>query len=188
MQDRVLSRPGSVPLVSPELTAVIRHLSGLRRGHAEAVVERTLEILVGADAEVTIRVPGASEPSGRAALLHRAGPTYELEAASGSGVCVNGEPFTGHRLLSSGDLIELEGSDALLRFRLYSPGVIPTKSLAEIFSDSMDGARRDSQSRLGRLGSFVKRFVHDAATQTAARIRTCAVYFLLYITDVAFNI
>lgn len=160
-----------MPLVSPELTAVVRHLSGRRRGRAEAVEDRVLEVAVGVDGEACIRPPDPADGADCAVRLHRAGPTYVLEAAAGSEILVNGELVPGNRLLGSGDLIEFGYGGPLLRLRLYPPDAIPAITLSEVFSDSMAGARFDSRSRIGQTGSFVARFVQDLATRTAAAFR-----------------
>lgn len=160
-----------MPLVSPELIAVIRFLSGRRRGQIETVTGKTLEIAAGGDMDVRIQLPESGDGADCVARLHRAGPTYELEVVSDQPLWVNGERVSGNRLLGSGDLIELGQGGPLLRYRLYPPGVVPRNSLAEVFSDSVDGARADGQSSIGRTGTFVARFTHDLATQTALWFR-----------------
>ena len=155
-----------MPLVSPDLTAVIRHLSGHRRGQVDVVTGKTRDIVVGASKEVEIALRDSGSGTDAIARLHRAGPTYELEVLSGQDVWVNRERVSGIRLLCSGDLIEPGLGGALLRYRLYPPGVVPVKSLAEIFYDSVDGARSD-----GRTGAFFARFARDLATQTTVGFR-----------------
>jgi len=158
-------------LVSPDLTAVIRHLSGRRRGQVETVADKTREITVDDDADVRIRTPDPEDGAGCIARLHSAGPTYELEVVPDRDVWVNGERVAGNRLLCSGDLIELGHGGPLLRFRLYPPGEVPRKSLAEVFSDSVDGAKSDGRTGIGRTGTFIARFSHDLVTQTSTWFR-----------------
>jgi len=172
-------------LVSPELRAVIRHLSGQRRGQVETVTGKTLEIFVGDNMDVRILSPAAGESPGCVARLHRAGPTYELEVVADQNVWINGEKVSGNRLLCSGDLLEVGHGGPLLRYRLYPPGVVPKKTLAEVFSDCVDGARVDGRSGIGRTGKFFARFTHDLATQTTLWFR---IWILVLITALVISV
>ena len=170
-----------MPLVSPDLTAVIRHLSGHRRGQVDVVTGKTRDIVVGGSKEVEIELRDSASGTDGIARLHRAGPTYELEVLAGQSLWVNRERVSGSRLLCSGDLIEPGSGGALLRYRLYQPDVVPLKSLAEIFYDSVDGARSD-----GRTGAFFARFARDVATQTTVGIRIgLLVFFSVLVISVA---
>ncbi|MDJ0955878.1 MAG: trypsin-like peptidase domain-containing protein, partial [Arenicellales bacterium] len=103
----------------------------------------------------------------------------ELEVTGDSEVWINGVRVTENRVLESGDLLELGHTGPVLRFRLYPPGVLPKKSLAEALADSLDGARADGRSNIGKAGWFFTRFAHDLATQTTAWFR---VWVLVLIT------
>ena len=166
--------------------AVLRHLSGVRRGQVEALEEKTLNLLKGADMDVQALSPDVTADDGDTiAKLHRAGQTYELEVMARHTVWINGERTAGNHLLRSGDLIELGQGGPVVRFRLFPPGVVPKKTIAEVFADSVDGARADGRSAMGKTGSFLSRFTHDLATQTTLWFR---IWVLVLITTLVISI
>ena len=162
-----------------ENTAVLRHLSGSRRGYAEILGEKTLLLIRGRNQDINIIAPDGHPEADSVATLHRAGLTYELEVTGDNEVWINGVRVTENRVLKSGDLLELGHTGPVLRFRLYPPGVLPKKTLAEALADSLDGARADGRSNLGKAGSFFTRFAYDLATQTTAWFR---IWVLVLIT------
>lgn len=160
-----------VPLVSPELTAILWHLSGRRRGRLDTLSVRHCELSIDVDGEMHIQPVGAAHHASAIARLHKTGPTYELEVAAEGAVKINGEPVLHNRLLCSGDLVEFGPGGRLLRYRLYPPGETPTKSVREALSDSLDGARADGSNSLGRFLSLIARFACDLATRTSVACR-----------------
>lgn len=160
-----------VPLVSPELTAVLWHLSGRRRGGPDTLSARHCELSIDVNGEMHVRPVDPARCTGAIALLHKTGPTYELEVVGEGEVRINGAPVPDNRLLCSGDLVELGPRGGLLRFRLYPPGEIPTKTVREALSDSFDGARADGGNSLERTGSLIARFACDLATRTSVACR-----------------
>lgn len=171
---------------STAYTAVLRYLSGTRRGQVETLCSRTLHIIRGKDQDVHIVPADGVVETDCVATLHRFGNTYELEIIADAEVWVNGERVTDNRVLASGDLLELGHTGPVLRFRLYSPGVLPKKTLAEAFSDSLDGARSDGRSNISKAGWFFTRFTHDLVTQTTLwfRVGVLALIALLIISVV----
>ena len=162
-----------------ENTAVLRYLSGSRRGRAEILEQKTLLLVRGRNQDINILAPDGQPKADCVATLHRSGITYELEVIGDSEVWINGLRVTENRVLESGDLLELGHTGPVLRFRLYPPGVLPKKTLAEALADSLDGARADGRSNIGKAGSFFTRFAHDLATQTTAWFR---IWVLVLIT------
>ena len=133
----------------------------------------------GRDQDIDIIAPNGHSEADSVAALHRSGVTYELEVTGDNEVWINGVRVSENRVLKSGDLLELGHTGPVLRFRLYPPGVLPKKSLAEALVDSLDGARVDGRSNIGKAGSFFTRFAKDLATQTTTWFR---VWVLVLIT------
>lgn len=152
-------------------TAVLRYISGGRRGQVSMLRDRTVHVIRGADQDLRIVPADGVIEADCVATLHRSGTTYELEVIADNEVWVNGERVSKNRVLKSGDLLELGHTGPVLRYRLYPPGVLPKKTLAEAFSDSLDGARSDGRSNIEKAGWFFTRFAQDLATQTTLWFR-----------------
>ncbi len=151
-------------------TAVLRYLSGTHRGRVVELRDKTMHIIRGAEPDIRIAPADGVIEADCIATLHRSGSTYELEIIADNEVWVNGERVTS-KVLGSGDLLELGHTGPVLRFRLYPPGVAPKKTLAEAFSDSLNGARSDGRSNIGKAGWFFTRFAQDLVTQTTLFFR-----------------
>lgn len=165
------SQPTLEPDPSAGNTAVLRYLSGAGRGKVVTLRNKTLHIIRGKNQDIRIVPADDIIEKDCVATLHLYGTTYELEIIADYEVWVNGERISNNRVLASGDLLELGHTGPVLRFRLYPPGVSPKKTLAEAFSDSLDGARSDGRSSIGRAGWFFTRFTHDLVTQTTVWFR-----------------
>jgi len=149
---------------SPPPVPVIVHLSGARRGTTQRLRGEDLRIGTGPEVEVHV----AHEPSvaSHHATLHRRGATYELEAEPEKPVWVNGDKAE-HRVLLSGDVLEVGRDGPLLRFRLYPPGSRAFKSPSEAFADCVDCARHSSSSTAKRAALFLRGAPKELATQTS---------------------
>ena len=157
-------------------SAVIRFLTGPRRGEIESLQDSTLFIIKNASdgrnaRELSILPPDGRDPADCLAILHRNENSYELEVCSGRNIWINGAQESGSCLLQDGDLIELEPNGSLIRFRLFKPGTVPAKSLKEALADSIEGARHTHGSRVGTTKRFLLGFAHDLARETTARFR-----------------
>lgn len=159
-------------------TPVLVHLSGPRRG--EAVTLTGDEIRVSADAWAIDRPAADVEapPTSHHAVLTRRGASYELTAEPGRSVWVNGERVD-RLVLASGDVLELGQGGAILRFRLYPPGVAPQRSVAEVFSDCVECAARATPSRVGRAGLLLAALPYDLATRTSRIFRVSVLAVLV---------
>ncbi len=100
--------------------AMLAHLSGSQRGRSNRISGETL--LVGTSAESHVRLPADNDPPPGPihAVLRSRGLTYEIEAAAGQSVWVNGQ-LVERILLASGDLLEMGKGGPILRYRLYPP-------------------------------------------------------------------
>ena len=155
---------------------VIVHLSGARRGTTQRLRGDRLRIGTGPEAEVHV----AHEPmvASRHATLVRHGTTYELETTSEHPVWINGQPSE-HRVLASGDVLEVGRDGPLLRYRLYPPGSRAYKSPAEAFSDCVECARYSSDSPMGRAAVLLAGTPKELATQTSVLFRSVIVFALI---------
>jgi S1-C subfamily serine protease len=156
-----------------ELIPVVSFLSGSRRGDTLRLGGDRLTIGSGPDSD--IRLPDDTEPlplPHHATLLRR-GRSFEIMAAPGAGVWVNGEQV-GRLVLASGDVLEIGRDGSVMRFRLYSSDSEPYKTLPEIFADCAECARaeRGALRKAGTLAKFVPR---ELATRTTRRFRIMTV-------------
>lgn len=157
------------PLVDVIPVAVF--LSGRRRGQMEKLERETLRITRGPGAEIRFLTPDEEGAREYHATLHRSGATYELEVTPDRSVWVNGERVEESRILQSGDLVEIGQSGPVIRYRLYPAGAAWRKSITEVFADSVDGARADGLTTLGRGTRFLANVTRDLATQTSLWFR-----------------
>jgi serine protease Do len=168
-----------------EPTAVLVHLSGDLRGTSQRVAASRIVIGTSVAADVRLfaheRTVGAEH-----AVLERRDGSFELQAAPGRAVWVNGERVE-RRPLVHGDLLEIGPEGPVLRFRLYEPGSTARKSPREAFADSLDSARRSRRGRLGRTGLFLAGLTRELATQTTLAFRALvAVVLLLLLGGIVF--
>ncbi|MFQ5529831.1 MAG: FHA domain-containing protein, partial [Gemmatimonadota bacterium] len=162
-------------------TPLLVFLAGSRRGEARELARDVIRIGVGADMD--LRLPEDTEPLPGAhhATLRRRGTTYEMEATPGHDVWVNGE-HVDHLVLASGDVLELGGDGAVVRYRLYPAGSRPQRRITEVFSDCVECATRATDTRVGRLGLMARQLPGELLTQTSPLFRaTIAVLTFLVI-------
>ena len=155
----------------PKKNAVIRYISGSRRGLAQTLEQKTYFVIRVGREDINIVVPDSQPEPEVIATLHRHGMTYEVEVKADQEVWVNGEKVINSRILDSGDLLELGHAGPVVRMRLYPEGMAPKKTLAEALADSIDSAKVEGHTRLGKAGRFVAGFTHDLATETTAWFR-----------------
>ncbi len=158
--------------------AMLAQLSGSRRGKSDRISGETL--LVGTAAESDVRLPADHLPSPGSihAVLRSRGVTYEIEAAAGQSVWVNGEPV-GRMLLASGDLLEMGRGGPILRFRLYPPDSPAYKRVSEAFADCRDCARYSDRGALGRAAMVVLGMRRELAVETSLKFRASVMVLLV---------
>lgn len=160
-------------------------LSGERRGRIEALEQKTLRIVAGAETGPDFLAPDDERAADFHATLHRSGDGYEIEPAPNHEIWLNGQLLSGSAKLRSGDLLEIGHEGPVVRYRLHSPAVPLTKTFAEAVADSLNGARADGRSKLGRTSRFLTNVTHDLATQTTLWFR---VWVLVLLTLVVISI
>jgi len=133
--------------------------------------QKTLRIVCGANSNVRFLPPEDPDAYAYDATLHRAKDTYELEVGPEQQVWVNGERVDESRLLKTGDLLEVGRGGPVVRFRVYPADGAPQKSVAEVLSDSVNGARADGHTRLGATARLLSNLIKGLATQTAPVFR-----------------
>lgn len=160
-----------------ESTAAVIYLSGPRRGHTQKVSESTLRITLLPDGGASLMRP--ADPQDREVplgSLHRSGTSYELVVADGHSAWVNGVAVRA-RLLLTGDLVEVE-QGPVFRFRIYPAGGRIHKTLAEVFADCVDCARRDGRPILLKMPGLLAGMVRDLATETTLWFRGAVIMAL----------
>lgn len=167
-------------------TPLLVFLSGSQRGTALELSRDTIRIGVGADMD--LRLPADTEPLPGAhhATLTRRGETYELEARPGHDVWVNGE-LVARLVLASGDVLELGGDGAVLRYRVYPAGTRPQRTITEVFSDCVECASRAADTRVGQLGLMARQLPGELLTQTSRRFRATMAVFILLVVGLGFT-
>jgi S1-C subfamily serine protease len=168
-----------------DFQAVIRFLSGNRRGQLTLLTEKTYFMLDAGEGEARIEVPDGWSEEDCIAVLHRHGGSYEVEATRKYPLWLNGERVEGHHALRSGDLLELGHAGNVVRFRVYPPGVAPHQTLSDALRDSLDSAKADKGSGANSFARFCTTLTYDIATRTSVWFR---VWILLLITIIVLAI
>lgn len=165
--------------VADELIPVVSFLSGSRRGDTLRLGGDRLTIGSGPDSHVLL--PGDTEPLPLAhhATLLRRGRSYEIMAAPGAGVWVNGEQV-GRLVLASGDVLEIGRDGSVMRFRLYPSDSAPYKTFPEIFADCAECARIE-RGALRKAGTLARVVPRELATRTTRRFRVMTVAAILLV-------
>ncbi len=165
----------SVETEAASPVSLIVFLSGERRGETLRLSGDRLDI---GTAAAQIKIP-AGDPgvADHHAHLERRGASYEIVAARGELVWVNGEAVD-RLTLASGDVLEIGRGGPTLRFRLYPPGSKAFKSMAEAFSDCLDCARGATRTPLGRTALFLATAPRELATQTTPWFRATVLLML----------
>ena len=83
--------------------------------------------------------------------------------------------------LASGDVLEIGRDGAVLRYRVYDAGVVPYKTMTQVFSDCLDCARKSDRGAVGKAAMILTDVPKQLATQTARtfRVSVLAVLILL---------
>lgn len=149
-------------------------LSGADRGRADVLTGDHIPLTIQADRLAGIAQPGEA-PS---AVLNRRGETFEIEAAEGQELWINGER-QGRMVLASGDVIELGAGGPVIRFRLQPEGTGSHKSVQDVFSDCWACARYDGGGLLQQAGLLIGGIPMELATRTTLLFRTAVVGVLM---------
>lgn len=165
------------PPAPDESIPVLGFLSGSRRGDTLRLGGERLRI--GTDPADEIQVPPDTEPlpAPHHATLTRRGDSYEVTAAPGAEVWVNGE-LTEHLVLASGDVLEIGRDGAVLRFRIYDPGTQPYKSLPQVFADCYECVKAE-RGIARKAGTWARVVPRELATRTSRRFRALMVLALV---------
>jgi len=114
----------------------LEHLTGPSRGMVTWLNGAALDVSMRADRHLRISASQPSEaPDDLVARLHRVDHSYEIVAAEGRPVWVNGQPVS-QRKLEHRDVIEFGETGPLSRLRLYREDRPARKMVSEILSDS----------------------------------------------------
>jgi len=167
-------------------TPVLVYLSGSQRGAALELARDVIRI--GVAANMDLRLPADTEPLPGAhhATLTRRGASYEMQAQPGHDVWVNGE-LVDRLVLASGDVLELGGDGAVLRYRLYPAGTRPQRTITEVFSDCVECASREADTRMGQLSLMARQLPGELLTQTSTRFRASLAILAVLVVGLGFT-
>ncbi|MDZ4258841.1 MAG: trypsin-like peptidase domain-containing protein [Gemmatimonadales bacterium] len=157
-----------------DATHVLVHLSGARRGSTDRLLGESVTVGSGAVADIQARTTADAMTTLALATLHRRGDSYQVVAAPGQGLWVNGDQVES-LVLASGDVLELGRGGPVLRYRHYPAGHAAVKSLGEAFSDCIDCARYEPGSVAHKAGVFLAAMPHELGTQTSRNFRLAVV-------------
>lgn len=153
------------PEAGGEGVAVLEHLTGPSRGTVTWLAAAEIAVVLDSGRHIRIALgrPGL-RPAGLVACLRRTAEGYEVEAADGELVWVNGDRVSRSRLRHC-DTIEFGDRGPLSRFRLYRNGRSPRRTLGDILSDEVAYLRASRQPPARRLvragGTLARRLVKD---------------------------
>ncbi len=153
------------------LEAVVLHLTGPFRGVRQHLFSD--DISVGTAADVDVRFPAERAPgvAPHHASLRRADDgRFLLRGRPGEDVFVNGERVE-ERPLVSGDVLALGEDGPMLRFLLLRDAPRVHKSMREALRDSLDCARHESASAIGRAFLVLRTIPSQLLTQTSPAVR-----------------
>lgn len=162
-----------------DLIPVLVFLSGSRRG---ATIRLSGDkITVGSDPTRDVPLPPDTEPLPLPlhATLERRGQSYEVVAAPGAELWINGEPED-RLVLASGDVLELGRDGAVLRYRLYEERRLPYKTVPEIFSDCLECVRAE-RGVLAKAEALATVLPRELATRSTRTFRALTVLTLIAI-------
>jgi S1-C subfamily serine protease len=155
---------------STDATFVLVHLSGTRRGTTEPLEGELAHIGSAADADIQVRLAGTTPSPAHYAVLRRRGGSFEVQAAAGQELWVNGEQVD-QLVLASGDVLEFGREGPVLRFRRYPPGRGSFKTPGEAFSDCLECARHEPGGLVRKTAVFLGAMPGELATQTSRTFR-----------------
>ncbi len=160
---------------------IIVHLSGALRGTTQVLSGERIRIGTGTQCE--IHFPADREPAvaEHHAELRRDEASYDVVAAPGEAVRVNGEPVAQAKL-ATGDVLEIGEGGPFLRFRLHRGPDWPYKTVSQALTDCADCARRSAGGPFGRLFVLLFGFLRELLTQTAPASRAVAAAVLVALT------
>lgn len=159
------------PDLPATLVAVFEHLSGPSQGTVSWAGERKLNVSLRSDRllEVSAAEPHESEAE-LVASLRRSNGTYEIAAAQGRSVWVNGLPVES-RQLQHNDMIEFGDAGPISRVHLYRNGECRPVNLGDIFSDAAAYVRSSRRPLSRRLADVTLQILRRLARETTLLFR-----------------
>jgi len=165
--------------------AALEHLTGRCRGEVTWITGARIGLWLAADGALVSVGEEEAAPAGAvlAARLARSGGVFDVDAAAGAELWVNGRA-TGAARLNPGDLIEFGEVGPISRFRVYDSQRRPKPTLGEIVGDSlsyMHSSRRPLPARAARAsGDLTRRLLRD--TTVWFRVMVLLMLTLLSVT------
>lgn len=164
-----------------DATYVLVHLSGVHRGTTDRLRGDAVTVGGGAGADIQARTTAEGETALILASLHRRGDSYQVVAAPGQGLWVNGDQVDS-LVLASGDVLELGRGGPVVRYRRYPAGHAAVKSVGEVFSDCIDCARYEPGNIWHKAGVFLAAMPRELGTQTSLTFRMAVLTGLVLIS------
>ena len=153
------------------LVGSLEHLSGKAAGKTTWLGTTTLDVRLADGWGIRVS-PATGLKMGPATIarLHIAGDSYEVEAARGHAVWVNGKRVEAARL-ADGDVVEFGELGPICRYRMHGEQSPARKTFAEIVSDTVDYWRSSRQPRLRRAWRSLDEALRQLTLQTTLLFR-----------------
>ncbi len=137
---------------------VLEHLTGPSRGQVTWLAERLLNVVLRPGRLLEVTAEDATDNDGQlVARIQRSEGAFEIEAADGQKMWINGRPRN-HATLRHNDTIEFGETGPISRVRIYCDGLEPRADVTEILSDAaayMQSSRQPLASRFKVVASQV---------------------------------
>lgn len=178
MNDALLNAAASDETL-PGGVGVLEHLTGPSRGHRTWLNVQSIDVAL-----TPSRLVHATEtrdgrgPDGLIARFQRVGGTFEIRAAAGKSVWVNGEVVSERRLVS-GDMIELGNEGPLSRFRFFRDDASSGHTVTDILSDAGAYLRSSRQPGYRRVWRAVATVARRLTRETSLLFRSGVIVALI---------
>ena len=167
--------------------AVLEHLTGPSRGSVSWLGAAIVDVTLSPGRMIRVAESRAGKPpAGLVARLRRSGEDFEIEAAEGSALWVNGARVAFRRLVHC-DMIEFGELGPLSRFRLYRDGRQARKTLGDILSDEVAYLRSSRQPLARRATRAGVALARRAASETTVLFRVGVIVALIALAALVYQ-
>jgi serine protease Do len=167
--------------------AVLEHLTGASRGKASWLAEPALNVILRQGRLIDVTAEEVSDGEGElVARLKRSGETFEIEAAGGQRIWINGR-LADHARLHHHDTVEFGDRGPLSRLRVYRDSEPPPIGVTDILSDAGAYLRSSRKPLASRLAAVASQVAGRLARQTTLLFRLGVIAALLLIGFLAWQ-
>lgn len=164
--------------VASRTPAVLEHLTGASRGKASWLADQSLNVVLRPGRLLDVSTEEVADGDGEVVgHLTRSDETFEIEAARGQKMWVNGR-LTDRARLHHHDTIEFGEAGPISRLRLYRDGEPPPIGLTDIVSDAAAYLRSSRKPLANRLTEVASQVASRLARETTFLFRLGVIFAL----------